>query len=474
MLTLVWITSVVIFAGLVNRLEEPNKKNLKKLLKSLPDEREITSNRQLIFVKGYLVSSIKTSKKAYQLQLLIKELKIKDLKTKIDVLKDKKKLKLPDFYGLFETKFLPQKPILGDEVSLASYGKIFSPQTTNYYQKYLLKKGIILTGKIYKRNWDSIQIHSPIEIKHSLLVQKLKHWHQNIKKEIYQWFLQTIPSSSWGLSFALLTGDKSFISPHILNLYRSAGVYHLLAVSGMHAGIISLILFGLLRLLNLRKSRCMWILLFIVLPFYLLVTGFQVSIIRTYLMSLFGYLLILQDREIELEHLLLFTFFAYLFVEPWKIYNLSFQLSFTAVWGIFLALQFIKVYNIKKIWQKYFLISIGAQLFTTPVVLYYFGFNNYLTVFYNIPTSLLISFSLVLSICHAVLGILSIDIFSHAIAFTNELSVYLLKLTLFELDIYYTNLKGDLFYFTLLFLILWLILKVLIKFPLRKNQSLRQ
>ena len=295
----------------------------------------------------------------------------------------------------------------------------------------------------------------------------MKYWHLKIKKEIYQWFSQTIPSPSWGLSFALLTGDKSFIPTRILDLYRITGVYHLLAVSGMHAGIISLILFSLLRLFNLRKNHCMWILLFIILPFYLLVTGFQVSIIRTYLMSVFGYLLISQDRKIELEHLLLFTFFAYLFAEPWKVYNLSFQLSFTAVWGIFLALQFIGTYKIKKAWQQYLIISIGAQLFTTPVVLYYFGFNNYLTIFYNIPISLLISFSLVLSLCHAILAALSVDILGPAIAFTNEFSVYLLELTIFELDIYYTNLKGNLLYFSLLFLILWLILKGLIKFPLR-------
>ena len=134
MLTLISAVSVVVFAGLVNRLEEPNKKNLKQLLNSLSNKEEIMANRQLIFVKGYLVDSIKVKKNGYQLQLLIKELEIKNPKTKIS------KINAFDFYGLFDTKFLPQKPVLGDEIRLTGYGNFFFSSNNQFLSKILIGK----------------------------------------------------------------------------------------------------------------------------------------------------------------------------------------------------------------------------------------------------------------------------------------------------------------------------------------------
>ncbi len=213
-----------------------------------------------------------------------------------------------------------------------------------------------------------------------------------IKKAIFTKLKKYIPYPSYGLSYGLITGDKNYLAEEIKKHFRQTGTYHVLAVSGMHAGILFLFCFTLLRLGGLRKTPILIILAAIISPIYLFITDFQISIVRTYMMMVIYLFLTLLDKEKDLRLVLILTFNLVLFFSPQELHSLSFQLSFSAVWGIAFALDIMQKYSIKNFFLRFSLISLGAQFSTSAVLIYYFAFFNYLSIFYNFLVILLIPF----------------------------------------------------------------------------------
>ena len=111
-------------------------------------------------------------------------------------------------------------------------------------------------------------------------------------------------------------------------------------------------------------------------------------------MVLLAYYLKVIDRKTEPIFIVLFTLVFSILIDPNLAKSISFQLSYSAVIGIMFALKIIELYQIKHwVWQ-YFWVSLGAQSLTLPFVLYYFGYFNYLSIFYSFPISLLLGLSL--------------------------------------------------------------------------------
>ncbi len=208
---------------------------------------------------------------------------------------------------------------------------------------------------------------------------------------------------SSSLGYGLITGDKSFISDEVKDTFRITGTYHVLAVSGMHAGIILAISFALLRLVSFRKKTIWLILALVLFPIYLFITDFQISIVRTYLMTLVLVALIFLDKTPDLKTSLILTFNLIILVMPQEIFTISFQLSFAAVWGIALILDFIKLFPKLNWISKFLLVSLGAQMANMGVLIYHFGYFNFLTIFYNF----LVSFSIPLIMIYCIFIVLS-------------------------------------------------------------------
>ena len=150
-------------------------------------------------------------------------------------------------------------------------------------------------------------------------------------------------------------------------------------------------------------------------------------------MLFLGFYLMSLDREVRPLYIWSFVFCFLIICTPNLIFDLSFQLSFSAVLGIFFSLEWIKKYKIIKGWQQYFIVSIAAQTFTLAFVLYYFGYMNFLSLFYNIPMTFLISASLVYSLILALspLEIIS-SVLGGGLSIINQLSYTLLEWTRFD------------------------------------------
>ena len=303
------------------------------------------------------------------------------------------------------------------------------------YKNYLLRKGIAARVRIY--NTDQIAV---------LKQQKDFNYHVAAIAETVRGKLRHyVGERVYGLSYALVVGEKSLLSEETKEDFRMTGVYHVLAVSGMHAGILTLIAYSLLRLIGLRRKTAAGWVIALVLPLYVVVTGFQVSIIRTYFMILLGYLLRLWDREIKPMVILAFVFIGYTWINPGEIYSISFQLSFSAVFGIFCALGIIKRFGIENRAFQYILVSLGAQFFTAPILFYYFGYLNYFSLLYNIPVSFLIILAFAYSVFLALspFGWISEGL-GNALYLINHTIFIFLRYTRKDMEFFHVGIKDNL------------------------------
>lgn len=181
------------------------------------------------------------------------------------------------------------------------------------------------------------------------------------------------------LASTLILGYRMELSKKTLDIYSKTGTIHALSVSGMHVGLIYFILNHALFFLNKKRIWKNIKLFFIIslLWFYALLTGFTPSVLRSVIML--SLLLIGQtySRPANSYNMLSFAAFMMLLYEPFLIWDIGFQLSFLAVLGlIYLQPKLQACWSIKNPWlhKLWALISmsIAAQLFSTPLSIYYF------------------------------------------------------------------------------------------------------
>lgn len=182
-----------------------------------------------------------------------------------------------------------------------------------------------------------------------------------------------------GILKALVVGIKDDIDDDLKDAYAAAGAIHILAVSGLHVGIVYgvfLWVFGSLR--KSRNGRWLFaILAVLVLWFYAFVTGFSPSILRAVLM--FNFIILAQalNRGSNIYNAIAASAFLLLCYDPFLIMNVGFQLSYSAVIGIVFLYPKIVAWlepgNIilDRIWQLT-VVGVSAQLATLPLSLYYF------------------------------------------------------------------------------------------------------
>lgn len=178
---------------------------------------------------------------------------------------------------------------------------------------------------------------------------------------------------------ALLLGQRQDISKNILNSYSKAGAIHILAISGLHIGIILLILAYLLSPIEKIKygSYIKTILIIILLWTFAFIAGLSASVVRAVTMFCFVAVGESFKKKKVVEFSLISSMFFLLLIKPLFIFDLGFQLSYLAIFGIIWIQPLIyklwspKLWLFNKIW-KLVTISLAAQVGILPISLYYF------------------------------------------------------------------------------------------------------
>lgn len=195
------------------------------------------------------------------------------------------------------------------------------------------------------------------------------------------------PSETSGpLVKALLTGDKSDLPKEITGIFRDSGASHILALSGLHLGVLYILLARLTAPLGnspwIRRLR--YSLIIVAALFYSIMTGATPSIIRAFLFITINETARLLGRKREPVRVLLAALTVQLALKPDVISSVGFQLSYMAMAGIFLLYPTLeRIYPapsgsrlsrfnpFRKIWNAAML-SISCQIFTGPIAWHYF------------------------------------------------------------------------------------------------------
>ncbi|MEQ8323493.1 MAG: ComEC/Rec2 family competence protein [Vicingaceae bacterium] len=179
---------------------------------------------------------------------------------------------------------------------------------------------------------------------------------------------------------ALVLGNKSALGTEMKEAFARSGIMHLLAVSGLHVGIVFLFIKGILDIMQyiFRYSFNVLGISVIAVWIYAGITGFSASVVRASLMLSFYLLSLKLKRRSHGLSLLCLSAFLALSLDPDLLWDLGFQLSYVAVCGILLAYPILRsIFNpsskiLKYLWSLISL-SLAAQICTFPIASHNFG-----------------------------------------------------------------------------------------------------
>ena len=180
---------------------------------------------------------------------------------------------------------------------------------------------------------------------------------------------------------ALLFGNDDQMDETTAEAYRQLGLSHLLAISGLHVTIISgCIYFILLRLGISRESVRIVMLCF--LPIYAVISGAAPSVIRAVVMAWLVLFLSRWKTVIHPVDALAISFIMFVFINPFILYHVGFQLSYLVTFGLLLSKSFFE--RTKNSLENSFWIALLSQLVALPILLNYFYEFSFLSIFLNI------------------------------------------------------------------------------------------
>ena len=183
-----------------------------------------------------------------------------------------------------------------------------------------------------------------------------------------------------GMIKALLTGNRESLDPETIQTFRDSGASHILALSGLHLGILYAVISRLLALLgNSRPIRtCRSILTIVICGIYTLATGSGASITRALIFITVKEAAEMTGRHSSLKSVLAASLMLHLAFAPAAVTEVGFQLSYAAMFGIAYIYPHLKSlwrndwFGLRKVWDSAAL-SISCQITTGPLAYYYFG-----------------------------------------------------------------------------------------------------
>lgn len=243
--------------------------------------------------------------------------------------------------------------------------------------------------------------------------------------------IQKIPLSKdeAAIIAAMIIGEKQGISPEIRHIFSVAGIAHLLAVSGFHVGIIAAVLFLIFRIIGGKSAvRKVWVNIVIITAIWLFIMtcGAATSAIRAGIMSTLYFIGKSLKRRIDPLNILITSAFLIEIIAPLQLFDIGFQLSYTAVLMIILIIPWVNkhiiVHNplISAPWNLA-LVSFSAQLGTIPLTAFYFGEVSLVFLLTNLLIVSAIGIFIPIVICYLLVSFfIEIPFISSLIAFTTQ------------------------------------------------------
>lgn len=270
------------------------------------------------------------------------------------------------------------------------------------YGRYLLYHGYVATTFIYIDEWSK----AVVDLTRLSLIQRTRIAALVFRDRLLRRYTDMgFSGQSYAVLAAMTLGDKSSLSDRLKEDYSVSGASHILALSGLHLGII----YAILSLIFLRRrwQIASQVLILLAIWTYVFIVGMSASVVRSAVMiTVYSFVSLLNRNKMSLNTLAVVAV-VILIVNPLYLYDVGFQMSFAAVF--FIILFYRPVLNlmpgcvmgipvIRQIWQM-MSVSLAAQIGVAPLIAFYFGrFSCYflLTNIIVVPAATIILYGAVL------------------------------------------------------------------------------
>lgn len=273
-------------------------------------------------------------------------------------------------------------------------GTPYIPENTDSFncKEYFLRKKMAVLFSVYPK---SIEICG-----------EKKNFIIGLRKKLKAQSELALNPGQAALLNGVLLGDRSQISDIVKDDFAKAGVAHLLAVSGLHVGVLAGIIFLIFSQVSLPIRTTLTI---VFVSFYALLVGNQPSVLRASIMLIIGYFGWLFAKEKDILSAISAAALILLVYDPFMIYNVGFQLSFSATLGIIFITPIIqpKLNSPFKKLNTLVSATIGAQLGLLPILVYYFQRLSLMTTVSNLIVAPLLAPTLFTGACASVVGLFS-------------------------------------------------------------------
>ena len=177
------------------------------------------------------------------------------------------------------------------------------------------------------------------------------------------------PISLQGEAEALLIGSREQMPTDMQSAYQTLGITHLFAISGLHVALIVWLIYEIMIRLGIRRETANWLLL-IALPLYALLAGGAPSVWRSVSVTEIVLLSLLFRKKMAIEDAFSLSIIGFVFLSPWIIFQIGFQLSYLAAFSLIYSTILLK--SSPSYLIQSFIITAVCQLIVYPILLYQF------------------------------------------------------------------------------------------------------
>lgn len=247
-------------------------------------------------------------------------------------------------------------------------GKFYPPlpamnKGTFDYEKNNKSQGIYLLGKI--SSYEKISEPRGIYRFSNLFIERAKYF-----------FNKNLNERNAGLLGSLILADRSLVDSVEKDRFDSLGMSHILAVSGLHIGVLALFLEFIIKKL-IKNKKFTDLSLFVILSFYIMTIGCPISAVRAFLFYILYKGNTYLEEDIDNKDIFFLSLSIILLINPMSIYSISLLLSYGAIFGlIFVYPQLIERVSSRNLISKSIVGTLSVIISIFPLVNYYFsGFS---------------------------------------------------------------------------------------------------
>lgn len=296
-----------------------------------------------------------------------------------------KVVSVPKLKNLKQTAFIFLKQADGNPLNLRAKLNNFNHKKVEYGFAYIAK------GKLTRRKWGRTYYYN-FWLKKDSFIKKLNiNLFQSYLRQVYfnvdSYLKSELSNSSYVFVSAIFLGRREFIDSGLRKIFIDSGTTHLLAISGLHVGLIALVVFFSLKILRI-KFRIRLSFSILILLVYVIFIGSPPSALRACIMyTTFGVGFLLK-RKVNIFNSLGMAGFVLLLINPLCLFEIGFQFSFISVLGIILGFKIFKIKKSSNIFILYTKISVLTTIFVTiaiaPLSFFYFNKVHILGIISNI------------------------------------------------------------------------------------------